>query len=68
MNKLQFRFKIIKLLGRIGIDLRLPLKARFKLALWITNIVAIFIKFEPIKPMKFERFIEVEENEYSDYE
>lgn len=65
MNELQFRFKIIKLLSRIKIDLHFSLRARLKLALWITRIVSYFVKFKPIEPIKFERFIEPEENEYS---
>lgn len=68
MKEIQFRFKVIKILGKIGIDFRLPLKMRFKFSRWITNIVSLFIKFDPPVPIKFEKIIKVENQEDLDME
>jgi hypothetical protein len=62
MNKLQFRFKIIKFLGKI--EIHIPLKARMKLSKWITNFVGLFIKFDPIKKIEIPKLIEHEGQGY----
>jgi len=56
MNKLQFRFKVIKILGRF--EIHIPFKARLKLSKWITDFIGLFIKFKPIKKMEFPKIIE----------
>jgi len=62
MKRIQFRFKVIKILGKIRIHLYIPLMVKMRLSNWITNIAEHFIKFEPVIPFKFERFIESEES------
>jgi hypothetical protein len=54
MTKIQFRFKIIKILGKIKIDLYIPVKARLKISLWITNLISLFIKFENVM-LKYDK-------------